>query len=202
MQKLRNAIYATYGQKPARDLMRAGRRISWHPLVAMFKQDTGQEIATAHMVFTKGHVYPDSHDKMRVKLATDVFHPSTAAAIQTSLKQKPPTTAATLEYLRACWQLWEVIYAGTEGGTKRELVKSGTLAAYKQRLVTAVKWFSTWRKQCQLVSDCHLLCRTTGCLMFAYLEGCCFAHLGSGNPEGPYYVSKAATRPSRAPPQL
>jgi hypothetical protein len=107
MQKLSNAIYHTHGHKPKRDLTRNGVHIGWWPVRDMFDQDSKLGISGAHKLSTKGHVEPDSHDKMRVKLATDVFDPSTTAAIRTMLDVTPEhaaAKAATLEYLEACWE--------------------------------------------------------------------------------------------------
>ena len=153
MQKLRNALYSTHGSRATRVLKRGGTPISWAPIIAIADQNRDHQIASAHRLTTKGHVTPDSHDKMRVQLAVDVFDPSTRLAIQHLLPQakKPEGTEGTLEFLEAGWRLWCAMYAGSQGDMKKDKLTPANLPAYRDKLEQAVKWFADWAKSCDQV---------------------------------------------------
>lgn len=155
-QKLRNALFATYGPKPKRALKRNGVTITWAAIKAIAGQDRDASVAAAHRLTTKGHVEPDSHEKMRVHLAVDVFHPSTTLAIQQLLQaeDRPEGTDGCVEYLQAGWRLWCAMYAGSdmEAAThKKDKLTAENFGAFRTRLEGAVKWFADWAKSCTKV---------------------------------------------------
>lgn len=71
-------------------------KISWNDIVSLYKIDLTSRTARACPKLTNRHIFPNNFEKMRVKLAMQVFSHTVASALKTALetKQLKSTTAA------------------------------------------------------------------------------------------------------------
>lgn len=151
-QKLRNALVSSH-----RNLAYGNMSYTWEPFRALWDSDLSRQVRGGHKL-TESHVKPDSHDKMRVHLAVDMFRPETTALLQVMVqlrlvgsdpKVTPEHFKATVEYCERCWELWMVIYEGV-GGKGKDRLNRDTFGAHLQRMKDAVQWFAAWRRSCKV----------------------------------------------------